>query len=299
MRKLVILKSIGILFLSVGLSWGSDLIIDGGLESGTTSYWNKWGLKEWSVVDSPVRSGSFAAKLIYAGTRYGYIQQKGITISPSETYIASLWVYDNDPDGEVTIRVYWYTSDDGSGSSIDKGESPASLDSSSYQQLTTGEIVPPANANSANVRAWVSATGGSGDKTFYVDDVSFVHIVPIPRPVYEEKPTRKIIEVTNSPFFPYSDISGRPTEGKIKYNVPDGSRITLRIFDVRGKLVRVLIDQEVDIDGEGSVTWDGTDESGGTIVPIGIYICHIEALNENTGKVTKGTETIIVGRKLR
>jgi len=298
MRKLVILKSIGILFLSIGLAWGSDLIIDGGLESGTTSYWNKWGLKEWSVVDSPVRSGSFAAKLVdKSGSGYGYIQQKGITISPQETYSASVWVYDNDPDGEVTIRVYWYTSNDGSGSSIGKGESPASLDIPSYQQLTTGEIVPPANANSANVRVWVSGTGACGERTFYVDDVCFIQVVPIPD--YGEKPTTKTIEVSDSPFFPYSDISGRPTEGKIKYNVPNGSRITVRIFDVRGRLVRVLIDQEVDIDGEGSVTWDGTDESGGTIVPIGIYICHIEALNENTGKVTKGTETIIVGRKLR
>ena len=298
MRKLLILRSIGILFLSIGLARGSDLIIDGGLESGTTSYWNKWGLKEWSVVDSPVRSGSFAAKIVdYAGSGYGYIQQKGITISPGETYSASLWVYDNDPDGEVTIRVYWYTSNDGNGSSIGKEQSPASVDSSSYQELSTGEIVAPLNANSANLRVWVSATGVSGERTFYVDDVCFVRIVPTPD--YEEKPTIKTIEVTNSPFFPYSDISGRPIEGKIKYNLPDGSRITLRIFDVRGKLVRVLIDQEVDTDGEGSVTWDGTDDSGNTIVPIGIYICHIEALNENTGKVTKGTDTIVIGRKLR
>jgi len=115
----------------------------------------------------------------------------------------------------------------------------------------------------------------------------------------EEEPTTKTIEVTSSPFFPYNDISGRPTEGKIKYNVPDGSRITLRIFDVRGGLVRVLIDQEVDPDGEGSVTWNGTDDSGNTIVPVGIYICHIEALKENTGKVTKGTGTIVIGRKLK
>jgi len=298
MRKLAILKLSGVLFLSISLAWGDELIIDGGLESGTTSHWNEWGLKEWCVVDSPVRSGSFAAKLVdNAGSGYGYIQQKGIIISPGETYSASLWVYDNDPDGEVTVRVYWYTSYEGSGSSIAKEVSPTSLNSSSYQELITGEIIAPADANSANVRAWVSGTGAYGERTFYVDDVCFVRVVA--RPDYEEEPTTKTIEVTSSPFFPYSDISGRPTEGKIKYNVADGSRITLRIFDVRGRLVRVLIDQEVDPDGEGSVTWDGTDSSRETIVPIGIYICHIEALNENTGKVTKGTETIVVGRKLR
>ncbi len=299
MRKLIILKSIGILFLSVGLAWAEELIIDGGFESGTTDHWNERGLKEWCVVDLPVRSGSFAAKLADdAGEKgWGYIQQKGIIISPGETYSASLWVYDNDPDGEVTIRVYWYASYDGSESCIEKAQSPASIDSFSYQELTTGEIIAPVSANSANVRVWVSGSGACGERAFYVDDVCFIRVVPIPD--YEEEPTTKTIEVSDSPFFPYGDISGRPTEGKIKYNVPDGSRITLRIFDVRGRLVRVLIDQEVGSDGEGSVTWDGTDESGDTIVPIGIYICHIEALSENTGKVTKGTDTIVVGRKLR
>ncbi len=298
MRKLTVLKSIGILFLSVSFAWGGQLIIDGGLESGTTNYWSEWGLKEWCVVDSPVRSGAFVAKVVdYAGSGYGYIQQKGIKISPGETYSASLWVYDNDPDGEVTIRVYWYASYDGSGSSIDKGESTPSIDSSSYQQLATGEITAPGNANSANVRVWASGTGPCAERTFYVDDVSFLLVVS--KQDSKEKSTTKTIEVSNSPFFPYGDISGRPTLGKIKYNVPDSSRITLRVFDVRGRLVRVLIDQEVDTDGEGSVTWNGTDESGDTLVPVGIYICYIEALSENTGKVTKGTDTIVVGRKLR
>jgi len=298
MRKLVILKSIGILFLSISSAWGGQLIIDGGLESGTTNYWIEWGLKEWCVVDSPVRSGAFVAKVVdYAGSGYGYIQQEGITILPGETYSASLWVYDNDPDGEVTIRVYWYASYDGGGSSIDKRESLPSIDSSAYQELATGEITAPRNANSANVRVWASGTGPCGERTFYVDDVSFLLVVP--KQDYEESSTTKTIEVSNSPFFPCGDVSGGPLLGKIRYNVPDGSRITLRVFDVRGRLVRVLIDQEVDTDGEGSVTWDGTDNSGETLVPVGIYICYIEALSENTGKVSKGTDTIVVGRRLR
>jgi len=296
MRKLLILISIGILFLSIGLTFGDELIIDAGFESGTTSHWGKYGLKEWTVVDSPVRTGSFAARLFDSGTGYGYIQQKGIKISPGETYIASLWVYDNDPDGEATIRVYWYTSFDGSGSYVEKAESRVSVDSSSYQELNTGGIIAPANANSANVRAWVSSTGACGERTFYVDDVRFSCVVKTQE--YREKPTTRTIEVTNSPFFPYGDINGKPAEGKIKYNVPDGSRITLRIFDVQGRLVRVLIDQEVDSDGEGSVIWDGTDESRQTILPTGIYVCYIEALDEGSGKVIKGTETIVVGRKL-
>lgn len=95
MRKLIILKLAGILFLYINLAGAGELTIDGGFESGTTSHWNEWGLKEWSVVDSPVRSGSFAGKLFDVGTGYGYIQEKGIIISPGKLILL--------PSGSMTM----------------------------------------------------------------------------------------------------------------------------------------------------------------------------------------------------
>jgi flagellar hook assembly protein FlgD len=45
--------------------------------------------------------------------------------------------------------------------------------------------------------------------------------------------------------------------------------VTLRIFDVRGQLVRTLLENEP-VSGERLVRWDGADGSGNP-VPSGIY----------------------------
>jgi len=73
--------------------------------------------------------------------------------------------------------------------------------------------------------------------------------------------------VTN-PFNPATTIS---------YSVPEGAseRITLKVYDLRGRLVRTLVEG---IRGAGtySVYWDGTDESGRQ-VSSGVYLYRMQA----------------------
>ena len=47
----------------------------------------------------------------------------------------------------------------------------------------------------------------------------------------------------------------------------------------------------------GTYYWDGRDEAG-TIVPIGVYMCYIEAVDRNKGRVHTGRAGVVVGRKL-
>jgi len=310
MRKLVILKSIGILFLSTSLVWGAspgDVVINEIAWMGTVySYNDEWielynntnvfiDLTGWTL---KAADGTPDISLIGIIPAKGYFllertdDETVKDIKADQIYKGAL----GNTGEDLQLR-------DTSGNLIDSvpcetsggwfaGEKVGAYTMERIDPNSPGSLKDNWQTNNGIDRNGIDAGGNPINGTPKAEN-SKVPIQP------EEKPTTKIIEVTDSPFFPYSDISGRPTEGKIKYNVPDGSRITLRIFDVRGRLVRVLIDQEVDPDGEGSVTWDGTDDSGVTIVPIGIYICYIEALNENTGKVIKGTDTIVVGRKLR
>jgi hypothetical protein len=57
---------------------------------------------------------------------------------------------------------------------------------------------------------------------------------------------------------------------EIRYSVPDdGGELSLRIYDVRGRLIRSLVDGE-GIPGERSVTWDGRDERGQAVAS-GVY----------------------------
>jgi len=64
----------------------------------------------------------------------------------------------------------------------------------------------------------------------------------------------------------------------ISYSVPEGAaagRVSIKVYDVRGRLVRVLVD---DYRSAGSYTvfWDGTDRSGGKAAS-GVYIYRMEA----------------------
>jgi len=111
---------------------------------------------------------------------------------------------------------------------------------------------------------------------------------------YRVKKSPGAMTVFQSPFSPYGD--GKYSEGLITYNLPFNGKIILRIFDVRGRPIRTLIDNE-EGGGRGEIFWDGRDDEN-RIVPIGIYICYLEAKREETGSMKKGYATIVVGRKL-
>ncbi|MBK7702876.1 MAG: T9SS type A sorting domain-containing protein [bacterium] len=64
---------------------------------------------------------------------------------------------------------------------------------------------------------------------------------------------------------------------KIDYEVGSAGRVTLRVFDVRGKAVRLLVDRELDA-GRYRLTWDGTDDRGRRLAS-GVYFCRMEAAN--------------------
>ncbi|MDO8735077.1 MAG: hypothetical protein Q7K21_07980 [Elusimicrobiota bacterium] len=107
--------------------------------------------------------------------------------------------------------------------------------------------------------------------------------------------TVKTLEVFQSPFSPYKD--GTYNQAKIAYNVPANSQITMRVFDVSGHPVKILIDH---IDGGGAsatVIWDGKDDNG-NIVKTGVYIVNIESLDKTTGSAKTSSKRVVVARKM-
>ena len=311
MRKCIILKSVGILFLYISLSLGAspgDVVINEVAWMGTAYSYNDEWIELYNNSSSPIDLIGWRLKAVDGSPNISLVG----TI-PAKSYFLlertdDETIRDLEADQIYTGALENIGEDlelrDASDNLVDSvpcetnggwfaGENDGAYTMERIESGSSGTTKNNWHTNDGITRNGADANGNPINGTPKTENSKEFWSQP------EEEPTTKTMEVSDSPFFPYGDISGRPIEGKIKYNVPGGSRITLRIFDVRGKLVRVLIDQEVDSDGEGSVTWDGRDDSGDTIVPIGIYICHIEALNENTGKVTKETDTIVVGRKLR
>ena len=70
----------------------------------------------------------------------------------------------------------------------------------------------------------------------------------------------------------------------IEYSLPRAGAVTVKIYNVRGELVKTLIDAPVR-SGAGEVSWDGTDRHGARVAA-GVYFYQARALGETTvGKV--------------
>jgi hypothetical protein len=101
------------------------------------------------------------------------------------------------------------------------------------------------------------------------------------------------LSVPNKPF--------APDQGEklpIEYSAGTvHSHVTLRLFDMSGRMITTLFD------GTGLPfpvvkQWDGRDQLG-ELVPLGTYICHLEVVNNNTGKRTVKIAPIVVGTILK
>jgi len=78
-----------------------------------------------------------------------------------------------------------------------------------------------------------------------------------------------------NPFSPNGD--GKADQTTLLLLLPSPTTITVKIYDLKGRLVKVLVENRVGM-GEG-IIWDGTDDLG-RICPVGLYICQIRMDNE-------------------
>jgi hypothetical protein len=74
------------------------------------------------------------------------------------------------------------------------------------------------------------------------------------------------------------------------------SRLTLRMYDVRGRSVATLYDG--DSVGEMTIRWDGRDRNGELVAP-GLYVCYLESVEKITGRTTTESAPIVVGMELK
>ena len=63
---------------------------------------------------------------------------------------------------------------------------------------------------------------------------------------------------------------------QVCYRLPSAGVVKLRVFDVSGRVVKVLVDGHVKEAGAHQVTWDGCDDDG-HFVAAGVYFCRLEA----------------------
>lgn len=84
------------------------------------------------------------------------------------------------------------------------------------------------------------------------------------------------LKLSPNPFSPDGD--GFDDELNIEYQIPLGSNLTLKIYDVKGRLVRTLLNDQPAV--SGNTVWDGKNDDG-KIVRTGIYILFVQITGEH------------------
>jgi hypothetical protein len=108
-------------------------------------------------------------------------------------------------------------------------------------------------------------------------------------------PTEIMLSVSPNPFSPDGD--GYEDEAIISYQLPMvTSYINLRIYDVRGRCIRILKTASAS-GSQGSVVWDGRDDEG-RLARIGIYIIYFEGLDSMEGIVASAKSTVVLAGRL-
>lgn len=116
----------------------------------------------------------------------------------------------------------------------------------------------------------------SGDKNIVAMGFRLLDLKAIPRgfALYQNYP---------NPFNPNTTIL---------YDLPGDTRVTLIIYDILGREVRTLIDENI-VAGYHSVIWDGKDEVG-QYVSTGIYIYRIHARGIDGGSYSKNHKMLLL-----
>lgn len=103
-------------------------------------------------------------------------------------------------------------------------------------------------------------------------------------------PNNMKLNVAPNPFSPY-----RAERTIFSFALPEIlSTVTLRIFDLKGRLVRRLVDQILQ-SSNGNIIWDGRNNSGRKL-PVGVYIVLMQATARDSEKVYSKKITVVIGK---
>ncbi len=97
------------------------------------------------------------------------------------------------------------------------------------------------------------------------------------------------LRIEPNPFSPDGD--GFEDEAILHYTLPMESNLTIRIYDIKGRLIKTLLEEEPQVSGE--ISWDGKDEEN-RIVRVGVYIVWAEAKGNS---YSQKKATVVVAKR--
>jgi murein DD-endopeptidase MepM/ murein hydrolase activator NlpD len=147
----------------------------------------------------------------------------------------------------------------------------------SFVQLSGSTVTIPSSAHLTQRTAsfQVVATDGAGlaDTMWYqlVDPRAARTVTSVPVDTPAPAPAPAVPQFTLAPITPNPFVGS----AQVSYVLPSQGHVTVGIYDVRGRLVRTLVDKAMD-PGPGEVEWDARNDHG-VHVPSGVYFVKASA----------------------
>jgi flagellar hook assembly protein FlgD len=114
--------------------------------------------------------------------------------------------------------------------------------------------------------------------------------------VIAEAGSKSGISANPNPFSPDGD--GKEDLTMVTAEIPMRSALArIYIYDVAGRLVRRLLDQE-QVGSSITVPWDGKSEKG-EVLEMGMYVLYLEAIDALGGRVARAKGTVVLAKKMR
>lgn len=151
---------------------------------------------------------------------------------------------------------------------VDQRRGKEDLDWTMYSVLSQA----PEEAAGVSMRARYNpfATG-----TTYWDDFSIQEVIPLTVDIEDPSHTLPVIATDYNLSNNYPNPFNPTTV--IEYTVPKAGKVTIAIYDVLGRKVRTLVDQNL-TPGTYSAMWDGTNDAGQRVTS-GVYFYQLNAEN--------------------
>ncbi|MBN2092961.1 T9SS type A sorting domain-containing protein [candidate division KSB1 bacterium] len=236
-------------------NWNSALsmagAIHGALYAGNVSLWTLW-----SIDGTLVQSGTPTASFYTSKNYYKFIRPGAKRIEAKSTSNDLLiTAFDHRDNCTITVVV------------INKGKAPASV-------LLNGQLLPPAmdiytTANNQNCE-FRGTTSGTNPTALPAQSVTtFIGKYEKPSGVADAgqvPESFKLMQNYPNPFNPTTTI---------EFQIPEASPVTIRIFDILGREVRMLVNATYSV-GAHKVQWDGRNNLGQPVAT-GLYIYRFES----------------------
>ena len=154
--------------------------------------------------------------------------------------------------------------------------------------LWYGEI--PAQSSGTELYIGIYAVNDSME-VYYYDQITYLY------PVKEHK---AILKVEPHPFDPYQrDLDPDNDTMLIEFMAQRGDRAIMRIYNSEGKLMLTPENKVITSNnGYNSYEWNGRDKNN-ELLPWGLYICHVEVMEQDSGDLKTDQVPIVIGGPLK